>query len=55
MEQLIQFMEQMIQIPQFVCGTQFCSLHAVDVCARECFKKVSYIPCIMYSTLFSRH
>ena len=46
LNQLTQFLEQVIQVPQSVCETQFCSLHSADVCARDCFKKVC---------LFSEH
>ena len=38
--QLTSFLEQVMTIGQSVSETPFCSLRAVDVCARECFRKV---------------
>ena len=62
LNQLTQFLEQVIQVPQSVCETQFCSLHSADVCARDCFKKVCVCVCVcgggggvLVLVLFSKH
>ena len=40
MGQVTVFLEHALMLGQGVTDTQFCSLHTVDVCARECFRKV---------------
>lgn len=40
LSQLTTFLEEVMTIGQSVSETPFCSLRAVDICARECFRKV---------------
>ncbi len=40
LEGVTSFLEQAMMVGQSVSDSPFCSLHAVDVCARECFRKV---------------
>ena len=40
LDHVTRLLEHVIQVPQLVSEHQYCSLTEVDLCARECFRKV---------------